>query len=233
MSTTPAISQAMSADPEDRRVAAVVGAAGVLGGAVVTALAERGWAVAGFDVTASEAERSAVLDVCDRELVAREVEAARAQLGEIECLIALPGAPDPTPVAEVGFAEWRETLRAELLSVANFAWALLPGMLERGAGSIVAVSSDTALGAPGTGVHNAAAAGAVLGFTRALAIELAKTGVQVNAISTQLPGSDEPSDSPLGREVRPHEIAATAVYLAHEKHFFLGQVLAANGGRVI
>ena len=223
----------MGAESNDRRVAAVVGAAGVLGGAVVSALAEGGWAVAGFDVADSPAERSAVLDPCDRELVAREVESARVELGEFECLIALPGAPDPTPVAEVGFTEWRETLRADLLSVANFAWALLPSMLERGAGNIVTVSSDTALGAPGTGVHNAASAGAVLGFTRALAIELAKTGVQVNAISAQLPGSDEPPSSPLGREVSPREVAATAAYLASEKHFFLGQVLAANGGRVI
>lgn len=223
----------MSAASKDRRVAAVVGAAGVLGGAVVTALAERGWAVAGFDIAASEADRSAVLDVRDRELVAHEVQAARAELGDIECLIALPGAPDPMPVAELDLATWRETLRTSLLGVANLSWALLPGMLERDAGNIVTVSSDVALGAPGTGVHSAAGAGAVLGFTRALAIELAKTGVQVNAISTQLPGSDEPQASPLGREVLPREVAATAVYLASEKHFFLGQVLAANGGRVI
>jgi 2-hydroxycyclohexanecarboxyl-CoA dehydrogenase len=229
----PARPNEVSAASKERRAAAVVGAAGVLGAAVVSAMSEKGWAVAGFDVTASEAERSVVLDPCDRELVAREVEAARTELGEFECLIALPGAPDPTPVAAVGFAAWRQALRAELLGVANFAWALLPGMLERGAGNIVTVSSDVALGAPGTGVHGAAAAGAVLGFTRALAIELAKTGVQVNAISTQLTGSDEPSGSPLGREVRPHEIAATVAYLADEKHFFLGQVLAANGGRVI
>jgi 2-hydroxycyclohexanecarboxyl-CoA dehydrogenase len=218
---------------EVTRVAAVAGAAGVLGEAVVQALSERGWTVAGFDVTDCSASYSAVLDLCDRELVAREVDAARAQLGEIECLIALPSAPDPTPVEQVGFELWRETLRSNLAAAANFSWALLPGMIERGAGNIVTVSSDVALGAPGTGVHDAAAGGAVLGFTRALAIELAKTGVQVNAISTQLPGSDEPQGSPLGREVLPREMAATAAYLASEKHFFLGQVLAANGGRVI
>jgi 2-hydroxycyclohexanecarboxyl-CoA dehydrogenase len=223
----------MSAPVPARRVAVVSGAAGALGTAVVSALGERGWAVAGFDIAASEAERSAVLDVSDRELVAQEVQAVRAELGEIECLIAMPGAPDPMPIAEIDLATWRETLHTSLLGVANLSWALLPGMLERGAGNIVTVSSDLALGAPGIGVHNAAGAGAVLGFTRALAIELAKTGVQVNAISTQLPGSDEPQRSPLGRDVLPHEVAATAVYLASEKHFFLGQVLAANGGRVI
>ena len=215
-----------------RRAAAVAGADGELGAAVVSALSERGWAVAGFGVTASEAEHSTVLDPCDRKAVAREVELAQAELGELECLIALPGPLEPAPVAAVSVAAWREKMRAEVMSVANFAWALLPGMLERGAGNIVTVSSDTALGASGLGVHDAAAAGAVLGFTRALAIELAKTGVQVNAISAQLSGSQEQS-SPLGREVRPREIAATAAYLASEKHFFLGQVLAVNGGRVI
>jgi len=223
----------MSVTAERPRVAAVTGAAGLLGVATVQALIGKGWAVAGFDVAESSATHSAVLDLCDREAVASEVAEAVSVLGEIECLIALVGAPDPTPVDDVSFEAWRGAISSHLLSTANFAWALLPSMLERGAGNIVTVGSDVALGAPGVGVHHAAASGTVLGFTRALAIELAKTGVQVNAISAQLPGSDEPRSSPLGRDVHPREVAATAAYLADERHFFLGQVLTPNGGRVI
>jgi NAD(P)-dependent dehydrogenase (short-subunit alcohol dehydrogenase family) len=215
------------------RVAAVAGAAGVLGTAVVELLLERGWLVAGFDVTRSHATRSAVLDLSDRERVEQEVKAAAKELGEIDCLIALSGVALPSPLAEITHSAWRTTLRLHLLSTANFAWAVLPSMLDRGSGNIVTVCSDSALGAPGAGAHHAAASGAVLGFTKALAIELAKTGVQVNAIAAQLPSSGDDESSPLGREVRPAEVAATAAYLACERHFFLGQVLSPNGGRAI
>lgn len=243
----------MSPAAQPARVAAVVGASTEVGGAVVEALLQHGWAVAGFDEARSLATRtavaespatppavaapcatlSAIVDPCDRAAVARAVDLAVGELGEIECLIAISGGPHPTPVAEVSLASWQETLRRQLLSVANFSWALLPGMVERGAGNIVTVGSDIALGAPGAGVHHAAAGGAVLGFTRALAIELARTGVQVNAISTELPGPEEPAAGSLERAVQPREIAATAAYLAEECHFFLGAVLAPNGGRVI
>jgi NAD(P)-dependent dehydrogenase (short-subunit alcohol dehydrogenase family) len=233
------------------RVAAVVGASSEVGGAIVDALLTRGWAVAAFDSEPSRAaeDRAALnvtLDPTDRESVLREVEAAAAELGAVECLVAVSGLREPTSVAEITTAAWRAALDAQLLSVANFAWAVLPAMLTRGAGNIVTVGSDVARGAPGGDAMQAAAAGSVIGFAKALAIELAKTGVQVNAISAQLPpGSrEEPSDAPgisasgdaaapLGRPVLAAEIAATAAYLADERHFFLGQILSPNGGRVI
>ncbi len=221
------------------RVAAVVGAAGEVGQAVVDALLERGWAIAAFDSAPlpASAARSVVLDPRDRDAVRHELDAAAAELGEVECLIAVSRPSEPTPVAAITLAAWRDALHEQLLSVANFAWAVLPAMLRRGAGNIVTVGSDVALGAPRGDAMQAAAAGSVIGFAKALAIELAKTGVQVNAVSAQLP--DESSDAaagaaaPLGRPVLAGEIAATAAYLADERHFFLGQILSPNGGRVI
>jgi 3-oxoacyl-[acyl-carrier protein] reductase len=233
------------------RVAAVSGAAGEVGQAVVDALLERGWAVAAFDAVAppASAARSVALDPRDRDAVLRELDAVAAELGDVDCLIAVAGVSAPTPVAEIAISDWRAALDAQLLSVANFAWAVLPAMLRRRAGNIVTVGSDVARGAPGGDAMQAAAAGSVIGFAKALAIELAKTGVQVNAISAQLPpgAGEEPSDAPgasasdassdaaapLGRPVLAHEIAATAAYLADERHFFLGQILSPNGGRVI
>ncbi len=178
-----------------------------------------------------------MLDPRDRDAVLHELDAAAAKLGEVECLIAVSRPSEPRPVAEITLAEWRAALDEQLLSVANFAWAVLPAMLRRRAGNIVTVGSDVALGAPRGDAMQAAAAGSVIGFAKALAIELAKTGVQVNAVSAQLP--DESSDAaagaaaPLGRPVLAAEIAATAAYLADERHFFLGQILSPNGGRVI
>ncbi len=215
------------------RVAAVTGAAGALGTAVVETLLAHGWEVAGFDVTRSHATRSAVLDLCDRDRVEREVKASARELGEINCLIAVAGAPIPSPVAEITHIAWRTMLRLHLLSTANFAWAVLPAMIERGSGNIITICSDTSLGAPGAGAHQAAAGGTVLGFTKALAIEMSKTGVQVNSIAAQFPAGGEAECSPLGRGVDPREIAATALYLAEERHFFLGQILSPNGGRIL
>jgi 2-hydroxycyclohexanecarboxyl-CoA dehydrogenase len=218
---------------EAARVAAVVGAAGQVGGAVVDALLARGWAVAAFDTVAASAGRSVGLDPCDREAVRREVDAAVAELGEVECLIAVSSLAAPTPVAQITTSAWRAALQSQLLSAANFAWAVLPAMLQRGAGNIVTVGSDVALGAPGADAAQAAAAGSVIGFAKALAIELARTGVQVNAISAQMGAEEGDQSTPLGRPVLAGEIAATAAYLADERHFFLGQVLSPNGGRMI
>jgi NAD(P)-dependent dehydrogenase (short-subunit alcohol dehydrogenase family) len=217
------------------RVAAVSGAAGEVGQAVVGALLERGWAVAAFDAVAppASAARSVALDPRDRDAVLHELDAAAAELGEVDCLIAVAQPRAPRPVAEIAISDWRATLDAQLLSVANFAWAVLPAMLRRGAGNIVTVGSDVARGAPGGDATQAAAAGSVIGFAKALAIELAKTGVQVNAISAQLPHEPGDAAAPLGRPVLAAEIAATAAYLADERHFFLGQILSPNGGRVI
>ncbi len=230
------------------RVAAVAGASGEVGQAVVGALLERGWSVAAFDAVTppASAARSAALDPRDRDAVRDALDAAAAELGEVDCLIAVAQPSAPRPVAEIAIADWRAALDAQLLSVANFAWAVLPAMLRRGAGNIVTVGSDIARGAPGGDAMQAAAAASVIGFAKALAIELAKTGVQVNAISTQLPHEpgdargDAPDDdaradaaAPLGRPVLAAEIAATAAYLADERHFFLGQILSPNGGRVI
>ncbi|HXP38039.1 MAG TPA: SDR family oxidoreductase [Solirubrobacteraceae bacterium] len=236
------------------RVAAVSGAAGEVGQAVVGALLERGWAVAAFDAVTPpvSAARGVTLDPRDRDAVRHELEAIAAELGDVDCLIAVAQPSAPRPVAEIAISDWRAALDAQLLSVANFAWAVLPAMLRRRCGNIVTVGSDVARGAPGGDAMQAAAAGSVIGFAKALAIELAKTGVQVNAISAQLP--HEPSDgagssandsdaadddarrvatTPLGRPVLAAEIAATAAYLAGERHFFLGQILSPNGGRVI
>jgi 2-hydroxycyclohexanecarboxyl-CoA dehydrogenase len=240
VSSAPAEASGAPEDPSGApRVAAVSGAASEVGQAVVDALLERGWAVAAFDAVAppASAARSVALDPRDRDAVLHELDAVAAELGEVDCMIAVAQPSAPRPVAEIAISNWRAALDAQLLSVANFAWAVLPAMLRRGSGNIVTVGSDIARGAPGGDAMQAAAAGSVIGFAKALAIELAKTGVQVNAISAQLP--DESSDAaasaaaPLGRGVLAAEIAATAAYLADERHFFLGQILSPNGGRVI
>ncbi len=200
-------------------VAILAGCAGELGEAVVRSLEDAGWRVAGYDLEAAPQGRVAQLDLYDRQAVGRELAATAEEWGPIGGLVVMPGPVETTRLGQITAPVWEQTLRSHLLIAANFAWAVVPGMVDRGAGNIVTVGSDAALGAHGAGAHSAAAAGAVIGFTKALAIELAKTGVQVNAISTELPPK------------RPLEVAASVRYLLDETHFFLGQLLPATSGR--
>jgi 2-hydroxycyclohexanecarboxyl-CoA dehydrogenase len=205
---------------DEPRVAVVAGSAGELGQAVVESLIAAGWSVASYGAAATAGTRvDPQLDLCDRVAVAGELQRTAAELGPIAGLVVLPGPVEQRELMQITPEGWRQVLRSHLLVAANFAWAVLPGMLELQAGNIVTIGSDAALGAGGAGAHSAAASGAVLGFTKALAIELAKTGVQVNAISAELPVT------------RVAAVAATATYLLDEQHFFLGQLLPATAGR--
>jgi NAD(P)-dependent dehydrogenase (short-subunit alcohol dehydrogenase family) len=127
----------------------------------------------------------------------------------------------------------------------NCCAAVLPHMLRRGEGTIVAISSELALAGSATDLHYVAAKGAVLGLVKSLAMEVAETAIRVNAVA---PGpTDTPllaADSlwrkpdylatlPLGRLVTPEEIAHAVYYLATEGSMYCGEVLSPNAGAVI
>ena len=118
-------------------------------------------------------------------------------------------------------------------------------MLDAGEGSIVAITSELALGGGDGDAHYAAAKGAVLGFVKSLAAEVAGTGVRVNSVApgptdTPLLGHDSPwrapeylATVPLRRLVTPEEVAAAVAFLADEGTYFTGQVISPNAGTVI
>jgi 2-hydroxycyclohexanecarboxyl-CoA dehydrogenase len=136
-------------------------------------------------------------------------------------------------------------LQVILGGTVNCSKAVLPHMLARDSGAIVAISSELALAGSATDLHYVAAKGAVLGFVKSLAMEVAHTPIRVNAVA---PGpTDTPllaSDSlwrqpdylatlPLGRLVKPAEIAGAVYYLATEGSMYCGEVLSPNAGAVI
>ncbi len=136
-------------------------------------------------------------------------------------------------------------LQVILGGTVNTCAAVLPHMIARQSGTIIAISSELALGGSATDLHYVAAKGAVLGLVKSLAAEFAATPIRLNVVA---PGpTDTPllaPDSlwrkpgylatlPLGRLVRPGEVAATAYYLATEGRAYCGEVLSPNAGAVM
>ncbi|MGC4111548.1 MAG: SDR family oxidoreductase [Nocardioides sp.] len=228
------------------RVVLITGAASGIGAACVRLFAERGWTTAGLDLRESATDGSYVADVSDRAAVAEAVSRVLADHGRIDALVTAAGYyEEGIDVVEISRERWDRMLAVILGGTANCYWAVLPHMLERGDGSIVAISSELALAGSATDLHYVAAKGAVLGLVKSLAAEVAHTGVRVNAVApgptdTPLLAADsiwrEPeylSTLPLGRLVKPDEIAGAAYYLVTEGTAYCGEVLSPNAGAVI
>jgi 2-hydroxycyclohexanecarboxyl-CoA dehydrogenase len=231
--------------PDTPDVAIVTGAASGIGAVVSARLADRGWRVAGVDLERSDTELSLEVDVTDRAAVEGAARSAAEQLGPVSVLVTAAGVYEMVPVADIDAERWRRMLAVHLGGVANACWAVLPSMLESGAGTIVTVSSELALAGGDGDAHYAAAKGAILGFTRSLGGELAPQGIRVNGVApgptdTPLLAADSPwrrseylDSLPLGRLVRPDEVADTVMFLLEEGTYFYGQTVSPNAGAVI
>ena len=225
------------------RTAIVTGAASGIGAAVAAALAKDGYTVAALDIHPAAPY---VVDVSDPTAVDETVAAVTADLGPVDAVVAAAGHYEMVPVSDITRAQLHRMLRVHLGGVRNLARSVLPSMIERGSGAIVAITSELAIGGDDCGAHYAAAKGAIIGLVRSLAVEVAGRGVRVNAIA---PGPTDtpllPADSPWRapeylatvpnrRLTRPEEIAKVAQFLCDDASgFCIGEVLSPNGGVVI
>jgi len=228
----------------------VTGASGGIGRATVLELHARGYSVALADLARAEAAAELAgqvgggacdVDVSDPAAVASAVERAESQLGPIEVAVSCAGFDHDRSFEKTDDELWSRSLRVLLGGCVNVIAAVAPGMRARGRGSIVNIASELALLGDADHVAYVSAKAAVLGLTRAMALELAP-GVRVNCVC---PG---PTDTamlterwrtesylasiPLGRFGQPEEVAATIVNLA-EATWTTGQVVSPNGGVVI
>ena len=228
------------------QVALVTGAASGIGRASAEVMRRSGWQTAGIDLNASDTDLSLRADVSDRGAVAAAVDQVAERFGRIDLLVTAAGYyEEGIDVADITLAQWNRMLAVILGGTANCCAAVLPHMLSRGEGAIVAISSELALAGSATDLHYVAAKGAVLGLVKSLAMEVAETGIRVNAVApgptdTPLLAADslwrEPAylaTLPLGRLVKPEEIASAVHYLATEGTMYCGEVLSPNAGAVI
>ena len=185
-------------------------------------------------------------DVTSPEQVRRLVQLTEARLGEVDVLVNNAGIAQQKLFCELSTQEWQRMFDVNVTGAFLCAQAVCKQMITRHSGCIVNISSIWGLVGASCEVHYSAAKAAVIGFTKALAKELALSGIRVNCVAPGVVETDMVAhlgaealealrqETPLGRLGTCGDIAQAIYYLASEEASFLtGQVISPNGGLVI
>ena len=249
-------------DRSEQRVAIVTGGASGIGLAIAERLAADGNAVAVFDRDGVAADAAAAkiaatgapamgvaVDVTDRSQIDAGVASVHGELGRPTILVNCAGLDGFDPFLSISAEKWDRILAVNLTGTFDCCQAVVPHMIEAGWGRIVNISSSSAHSGQPLMTHYVAAKAGVIGFTKALALELGPKGITVNTIP---PGFiDTPmlrrseakgllgdgvevhaKNTPVRRVGRPEDIAAMCAFLVRdEASYITGQVLGVNGGR--
>jgi len=242
-----------------QKVALVTGGMGGIGEAISTRLADNGYKVAvtyspgsgkaqqwrqdmsgrGYSFFAVEADVTS-LDSCSK-MIAK----VQAELGPVDILVNNAGITRDATFKKMTQVDWDAVITTNLTSLFNVTKPVMDGMLERGWGRVINISSvNGQKGAFGQTNYSAAKAG-IHGFTKALALEVARKGVTVNTVSpgyiaTKMVAAIDPQiletkivpQIPVGRLGKPEEVAGLVTYLASEEAAFVtGANISINGGQ--
>jgi 3-oxoacyl-[acyl-carrier protein] reductase len=240
----------------DGRVAIVTGAGRNIGRAVAVALADAGAAVVvnarSNRVEAEDVARAieasggkalaCVADVADAAAVEKMMEAAGERFGRIDILVNNAAVRREVPLEQMTLAEWQSVLGVILDGAFNCVKACLPHLKRSGAGCIVNIGGLSAHMSSAHRAHVVTAKAGLIGFTRALAMELAAHNIRVNTVTPGLmatvrtegpPGApSHPIYKPLvGGAGLPEDVAAMVRYLCGPGgRYITGQNMQVNGG---
>ncbi len=185
------------------------------------------------------------VDVTSKESINELVKSLKIEFGKIDILINNAGISKPTKILEISEEEWDIMFEINMKGIFQFTQAVLPSMIEKRFGRIVNVSSIAAKqggGLFGT-AHYAATKAGILGFSKAVAREVATLGITVNSVAPGLIDTaitvgmtDETRQEinkqiPLNRAGKPEEVAAAIAFLASdEASYITGEEIDVNGG---
>ncbi len=243
------------------KLALVTGGGRGIGAAIARALAGAGARVVvcgrnkqELDAIAKEISGVAVrVDLTDR----KAVDAAMASAGHVDVLVNNAGVAESAPLEKTTDELWDRIMELDATAVFRVTRAFVPGMVKAGWGRIINIASNAGLSGYGYSAAYCAAKHAVVGMTRALAIDLARTGVTINAIcpgwvETQMADEavtriaqktgrsiDEARTSlaamsPQRRMITPEEVAHAALMLcSQDARGIHGQTVVIDGGAVM
>lgn len=240
----------------DNKVAIVTGGGGGIGGAIVQRFAREGAKIAVADINADTAQArvkeiadrgtdalAVTADVTKKSSVQDMVKATLDRWGKIDILVNVAGGAMRNNVVDTSAEDWDKIVNMNLKSVFLCSQAVLPTMLKAKYGKIVSISSIYGFAGNATRASYAAAKAGVAVFTKSLALEHVKDGLNINAIA---PGriatpavrghySDEAwaaaeAQIPMGRTGKPENIASAAIFLVQdENNYITGQTIHVNG----
>ncbi len=240
----------------DNKIAVVTGGGGGIGGAIVQRFAREGAKLAVADIDAEAAKArvkeiadrgtdaiSIVADVTKKPSVNDMIKATLDRWGKIDILVNVAGGAERKNVVDITAEDWDRVIEMNLKSVFLCSQAVLPTMLKAHYGKIVSISSIYGFTGNATRASYATAKAGVAVFTKSLALEHAKDGININAIA---PGrietpkvrghySDEAwaaaeAQIPMGHTGKPENIASAAIFLVQdENNYITGQTIHVNG----
>ncbi|GAA4536162.1 3-oxoacyl-ACP reductase family protein [Pseudonocardia xishanensis] len=234
------------------RIAIVTGAGRGIGRAIAERLAADGCTVVATDVDEATASETGEVvggvgmraDVADRESVASMVEQVRERFGRVDVLVNNAGWDVAGPFVDSDPEVWDRIVKINLYGVLHTCKAVLPLMIAQGGGTVVNVASDAGrVGSSGEAVYSAAKGG-VIAFTKTIARESARHGINANCVcpgptDTALfasMGGERLRESlvkaiPFRRLAQPSDLAATVAFLASPDAAYLtGQTVSVSGG---
>jgi 3-oxoacyl-[acyl-carrier protein] reductase len=240
----------------ESKVAIVTGAGRNIGRAIALALADGGASIL-VNVRSNRAEADAVAreieaaggkavvqigDVADAGQVQAMVDMAVSHFGRLDILVNNAALRREKPFAEMSYAEWREVMNVTLDGAFHCVKACLPHLKQSDAGTIVNIGGLSAHTGARDRAHVVTAKAGIVGFTRALAHDLASDGITVNCVVPGLIGTPRPKNTPepahhlihqtiTGERGRPEDVAAAVRFLCGPAARYInGQAIHSNGG---
>jgi 3-oxoacyl-[acyl-carrier protein] reductase len=238
-------------------VAVITGAGQGIGRAVAIAFGKRAAQVVVADVNGPNASKvkeeiqrtgngalAIEVDVLSEGSITAMIERTLEEFGTIDVLINNAGIYPSAAIEELTGQSWDRVIGTNLTGPFLCSRAVVPIMREKKKGRIINFSSSTAFRGAINGAHYAASKAGIIGFTKALALELAPSGITVNAICPGLTDTAQPRGHmtdeelyakkervPLGRIAQPEDIVGPVLFLASDKAGHVtGQTIFVNGG---